>query len=283
MIIVAGEPGGSIPATRARIEQQWAARVIDHHGATEVGPLSFECVEAPGFLHLNEGEYICEVLERGSERAVADGESGELVVTNLGRAASPVIRYRTGDIVVRQSAPCPCGRTWARLEGGVLARADDMINIRGVNVYPAGIESVVRYFVPEVAEFRSTVSQSGSLRSLSIEVEPVPSVGGPPAGPDLVAKVAQQLRVALGFTVPICLVATGPLAPVRDEGPAIHRGGRARADRSARDPRRQASPDVVVIGGGPAGSTVSTLIAQQGCRVELFERERFRASISANR
>src|SRR5207244_10542718 len=110
--------------TRERIERQWAARVFDHYGATEVGPVSFECVEAPGFLHLNEGEYICEVLALASDRVVPDGAVGELVVTNLGRSASPVIRYRTGEMVVRQSAPCPCGRTFARLEGGVLARAD---------------------------------------------------------------------------------------------------------------------------------------------------------------
>ena len=172
MIIVAGEPGGSIPATRQRIEAQWGARVIDHHGATEVGPISFECLEAPGFLHLNEGEYICEVLDVASDRAVADGERGELVVTNLGRTANPVIRYRTGDIVARQSSVCPCGRSWARLEGGILARADDMINIRGVNVYPASIESIVRRF-PEVAEFRSTVSRAGSLRALTLEIEPI--------------------------------------------------------------------------------------------------------------
>jgi phenylacetate-CoA ligase len=207
MLIVAGEPGGSIPATRERIERQWAARVIDHHGATEVGPLSFECVEAPGFLHLNEGEYICEVLKRGSERAVPDGESGELVVTNLGRAASPVIRYRTGDIIVRQSTPCRCGRTWARLEGGVLARADDMINIRGVNVYPTSIESVVRRF-SEVVEFRSTVSWAGSLRSLSVEVEPAPETAN---DSELVARVSHQLRVALGLTVPVHLVEPGSL------------------------------------------------------------------------
>lgn len=207
MLIVAGEPGGSIPATRERIEHQWAARVIDHHGATEVGPLSFECVEAPGFLHLNEGEYICEVLERTSDRAVPDGDSGELVVTNLGRAASPVIRYRTGDIVVRQSAPCVCGRTWARLAGGVLARADDMVNIRGVNVYPASIEAVIRRF-PEVAEFRSTVSWAGSLRSLSVEVETAGETAGERG---LVARVSHQLRVALGLTVPVSVVGAGTL------------------------------------------------------------------------
>ena len=89
MIIVAGEAGGSIPSTRQRIEQGWGARVIDHHGLTEVGPISFECWEAPGALHLNEAEYICEILEPGSDRQVADGERGELVVTNLGRVGQP--------------------------------------------------------------------------------------------------------------------------------------------------------------------------------------------------
>ena len=181
--------------------------MIDHHGATEVGPLSFECVEGPGFLHLNEGEYICEVLDPQSDRPVPDGERGELVVTNLGRAASPVIRYRTGDIVVRQSTPCRCGRTWARLEGGVLARADDMINIRGVNVYPSSIESVVRRFA-EVVEFRSTVSWTGSLRALSVDVEAAPQTAD---GRGLVARVSHDLRVALGLTVPVRLVEAGTL------------------------------------------------------------------------
>lgn len=207
LLIVAGEPGGSIPATRERIERAWGARVIDHHGATEVGPLSFECLEAPGSMHLNEGEYVCEVLERGSDRPVEDGESGELVVTNLGRIASPIIRYRTGDIVVRRLDPCRCGRTWARLEGGVLARVDDMINIRGVNVYPASIEAVVRA-IGDVAEFRCTVSWHGALRALTVEVESVPEA---PGSGDLVQRVAAELRVALGLTVPVTLVATGTL------------------------------------------------------------------------
>ena len=157
VLIVAGEAGGSIPSTRARIEKGWGARVIDHHGLTEVGPISFECWEVPGALHLNEAEYICEVLEPGSDDAVADGERGELVVTNLGRAASPLIRYRTGDVVVRRSGPCACGRTFARLEGGILSRVDDMVSVRGVNVYPSAVESVVRRF-HEVAEYRATVA-----------------------------------------------------------------------------------------------------------------------------
>ena len=207
VLIVAGEPGGSIPATRERIEQSWGARVIDHHGLTEVGPLSFECWESPGFLHLNEGEYICEVLDPVHSGSVPDGQPGELVVTNLGRTASPVIRYRTGDIVVWRSAACRCGRTWARLEGGVLARTDDMINIRGVNVYPTSIESVVRHF-PEVVEFRTTVSRSGVMPSLAVEIELAPHAGDSSA---LQAKVSQRLREALGLSVRVQVAGTGTL------------------------------------------------------------------------
>src|SRR5688572_4475930 len=175
MLIVAGEPGGSIPATRRRIEESWGARVIDHHGLTEIGPVSFECWENPGGLHVNEDEFVCEVIDPSTGQPVPDGQSGELIVTNLGRVASPNIRYRTGDIVIRRAGPCPCGRTWARLDGGILSRADDMVNIRGNNVYPSAIESVVRRF-PEIAEFRSTVASNGAMRTLSIEVEPASEV-----------------------------------------------------------------------------------------------------------
>ncbi len=207
VLIVAGEPGGSIPATRERIERSWGARVIDHHGLTEVGPVSFECWEQPGFLHLNESEYVCEVLDPSTLEAVPDGQPGELVVTNLGRTLSPVIRYRTGDIVVRCSDPCRCGRTWARLEGGILARADDMINVRGVNVYPSAVESVVRRF-DEVVEFRSTVRRAGAMRTISLEIELVPHASD---GPGIATHVSQQLREALGLTIPVHVVESGRL------------------------------------------------------------------------
>jgi phenylacetate-CoA ligase len=205
-VIVAGEPGGNIPPTRRRIEQAWGARVIDQHGLTEVGPVSFECWEAPGSLHVNEAEFICEVLDPATLGPVADGEPGELVLTNLGRTASPVIRYRTGDIVVRRSEPCRCGRTFARLEGGIKARTDDMVNIRGVNVYPTAIESVIRRSV-EVVEFRSTVSHASAMLSLSVEVEIAPGADGQATTKSL----SQQLREALGLTVPVQVVAPGTL------------------------------------------------------------------------
>ena len=206
VLIVAGEPGGSIPATRERIERSWGARVIDHHGMTETGPLSFECWEAPGFLHVNEAEFIVEVVDAAG-RDVPDGEQGELVVTNLGRTASPVIRYRTGDIVVRRSAPCPCGRTLARLEGGILARVDDMVNIRGVNVYPASVESVVRQ-IPEIVEFRSVVASAGAMRTLRVQVELASETGDTV---EITRRVAYGLREALGLTVPVEAVDRGVL------------------------------------------------------------------------
>lgn len=206
-LIVAGEPGGSVRATRERIEQAWGARVIDHHGLTEVGPVSFECWEAPGGLHVNEGEFIAEVVDPATGTAVADGVTGELVLTNLGRTASPVIRYRTGDMVVRRAGDCACGRSWARLEGGVLARADDMVNIRGVNVYPVGIESVVRRHA-DVVEFRSIVSQSGSMRAIRVEIEVTPEAVDPGAVAD---RVAYGLREALGLKVEVRVVAPGEL------------------------------------------------------------------------
>jgi phenylacetate-CoA ligase len=207
VLIVAGEPGGSIPATRARIEQSWGARVIDHHGLTEVGPLSFECWEAPGFLHVHEGEYICEVLDPLTGVEASYGQPGELIVTNLGRTASPVLRYRTGDVVVKYEEPCPCGRTWMRLAGGILGRADDMVNVRGVNVYPASIEAVVRRF-DDVAEFRSVVSRSGAMRALRLEIELTPEAADPAAR---ASEVAAELREALGLTVPVDVVEAGAL------------------------------------------------------------------------
>jgi phenylacetate-CoA ligase len=206
MLIVAGEPGGSIPATRRRIEESWGARVIDHHGLTEIGPVSFECWESPGYLHLNEGEYICEVIDPVTGGESPDGEPGELVITNLGRIASPNIRYRTGDIVVRRRGVCVCGRTWARLEGGILARADDMVNIRGVNVYPAGIEAIVRD-IAEVVEFRSIVSRGGTMRTLRMEIE---VVGGVDSA-SIASRLTASLRDGLGLSVPVQIVDAGTL------------------------------------------------------------------------
>jgi phenylacetate-CoA ligase len=205
-LVVAGEPGGNIPTTRARIEEVWGARVFDHYGMTECGPVAFEAVDDPGGLLVHEPEILTEILEPGRNRPVADGEFGELVVTNLGRDASPVIRYRTGDMV-RIDPTHPRGSNgWRRLAGGILGRADDMIYVRGNNIYPAAIEAIVRRFAG-VAEYRLVVDRSGPLADLKIEIEPVSAA----EGGSLTAEVGRAVRDELLFRVEVVAVAPGTL------------------------------------------------------------------------
>ncbi len=206
MLVVAGEPGAGIAATRERIEAAWGARLFDHYGLTEVGPTAVECVESPGNMHVMGRDYIAEVIDPATGAAVPPGEPGELVLTNLGRWGSPLIRYRTGDLVRVDPRPCPCGRPWPRLAGGILGRTDDMIHLRGNNVYPAALEAVVRRFA-EMAEYRVTVDHSGPLVALHLEVEPLPHA----AGAGLADRVGRAIRDELFFRAEVAEVAPGSL------------------------------------------------------------------------
>jgi phenylacetate-CoA ligase len=206
MVIVAGEPGGSIPATRQRIETVWGARVFDHNGLTEVGPVGIECLENPAGIHLLETEYLAEVHDPDTGRPVAAGQVGELVLTNFVRWGSPLLRYRTGDLVRAGDRPCPCGRILMRLEGGILGRTDDMIHLRGNNLYPSALEAVIHRF-PEVAEYRVEVDRSGPLAALCVEVEP--SV--PERGSALADQVGRAIRDELLFRAEVRAVPPGTL------------------------------------------------------------------------
>ena len=215
-VVVAGEPGGSIPATRTRIEQAWNARVFDHSGMTEIGPTAIECPANPGGLHILEDDYYAEVIESRphapreeivtrSVTPTIPGEIGELVLTNLGRLGSPLLRYRTGDLVRVDPQPCPCGCPWMRLAGGILGRTDDMIAIRGNNVYPSALENVIRRF-PEVVEYRVTVDRSTALAEMRIEIEPTAD-----AKPDVTTRIGDAIRDELMFRAEILVVAPGTL------------------------------------------------------------------------
>ena len=205
LVEVAKEENRNDTLSLADSENGWGARVIDHHGLTEVGPISFECWDNPGFVHVNENEYICEVIDPDSAVLVPDGNQGELVVTNLGRLASPVIRYRTRDIVIKTTERCRCGRTLARLKGGILSRADDMVCLRGVNIYPTAIESVVRTF-NEVIEYRASVTQNSALGTLLLEIEV------DAADPTEVTRLVEvKLRETLGLSVIVNTVEKGTL------------------------------------------------------------------------
>jgi phenylacetate-CoA ligase len=205
--IHAGEPGASIASTKRRIEAAWGARCIDHTGLTEVGATGFTC--AAGALHLNESEFIAEVLDPESGALLQSGE-GELVLTNLGRDGSPVIRYRTGDRVRLLDARCACGRTFARLDGGVLGRVDDMLVIRGMNVFPSVIEDAVRRFEC-VDEFRMEVRRRGAMADLTVVVEIDEAKWGGAQVDATLEELREALRIACGIRVETAAVGAGSL------------------------------------------------------------------------
>jgi phenylacetate-CoA ligase len=171
-LIHAGEPGANVARTKARIEAAWDAKCFDHAGASEVGAHSFECELQPGGIHIIESEFIAEVIDPQTGEEAAPGAIGELAITNLGRPGFPVIRYRTGDLVRLNLTPCACGRTFARFDGGLLGRSDDMVTIRGVNVYPTAIENVIRQF-STVGEFQVTVRTLHEMHHLEVQIEVV--------------------------------------------------------------------------------------------------------------
>ena len=214
-IIVGGEPGGSVPLVRARIEQLWpGARVVDHHGMTEVGPVTFQCPTQPGVLHVIESAYFPEIINPSTGEAVQPGKIGELVLTTLGRSASPLLRYRTGD-QVRSSAspdgslltPCACGRVEFPLAGGILGRVDDMIVVRGVNIFPSAVEEIIRGF-SDIAEFQVKIAQANALTELFVLIEPA---GDRVNASDLSRRVEKALQTAFNLRIPVAVAPAGTL------------------------------------------------------------------------
>ncbi|HWA98858.1 MAG TPA: AMP-binding protein [Pirellulales bacterium] len=196
-LVLAGEPGGSVPAIRHRIESAWQARVIDHGGATEVGPWGYTDRARRG-LHVLESEFIAEFLSVETGQPAGEGELAELVLTNLGRVGCPVIRYRTGDLVRpvwQHDERC----RFVLLDGGILGRTDDMLIIRGVNIFPSAIEQILRSF-PEVLEYRMIATRTGEMDHLTIEVED--RLEQP-------QRIAEELQIRLGLRIDVACV---PLA-----------------------------------------------------------------------
>ncbi|MCA9249651.1 MAG: AMP-binding protein [Phycisphaerae bacterium] len=206
-LIVAGEPGGSIPATRDRIESAWGARVFDHVGMTEIGAWGFQTADYRDGVYVIESEFIAEVIDPKTLEPVDEGELGELVLTNLGRLGSPLIRYRTGDLVRLTTEPGPDGVCFARVIGGVVGRSDDMLVVRGNNVFPSAIEDVLRRF-REVAEYRITLLDDGPLNDLLVEIEIAEGENSPNG---LCERVSDALRLRLNFAPKVATVAANSL------------------------------------------------------------------------
>jgi len=194
----AGEPGASIPATRAAIEAAFSARCFDHTGMTELGPTGHSCSQRDG-IHAVESEFIFEILDENGRPA---GE-GELVATNLGRWGMPLIRYRTGDRVMVSRDLCSCGSPFMKLTGGIRGRVDDMFTVRGVNLYPSQVEDIVRRH-PNIGEF---VIERRRVREMD-EVALVLEIEGTDASTE---RLEADLRQALGVRLECRVVPAGTL------------------------------------------------------------------------
>ena len=209
-LIVAGEPGGSIPAVRQRISQAWGgARVSDHHGMTETGPVTYECPAQGGVLHVLESAYLAEVIEPASGKAAKAGESGELVLTTLGRIGMPLLRYRTGDLVKPRlkGSGCSCGSPELALEGGIIGRTDEMLTVRGVNIFPSAIEAIVCK-CEAITEYQVEFNKTATLPELNVRIET--SSEGPEAI-GLARELERNFDIALGIRIPVVAVPRGTL------------------------------------------------------------------------
>ncbi|MBT5692820.1 MAG: AMP-binding protein [Opitutae bacterium] len=200
-IIVAGEPGGSIPQIRKRIENLWPnSKVYDHHGMTEVGPVTFQTKDGEDQLHVIEEAYLAEILCPDTQQPVEDGETGELILSTLGRTGSPLLRYRTGDLV----RPKHQGDRLT-LEGGILGRLDDMVIIRGVNLHPGAVDSVLQN-LSHIAEYQVQINHATTLPEIGIQIEPCKEA------PRTIAKQAEEaLRKHFLLRIPVEIVAENTL------------------------------------------------------------------------
>lgn len=198
LILVAGEPGGSIPETRAQISSLWnGAEVWDHHGMTETGPVSYESRNHPGSLLVDAEAFHAEVINPATSQPVGPDEMGELVLTTLRRIDRPLLRYRTGDLVRPEWT-----EDGLRLQGGILGRSDDMLVIRGVNVYPSALEAVLRSF-PEVTEFQVRHRTLNAMTELEVVVEAT--------APKLAGRIQVALANAFALRIPVHTTAPGTL------------------------------------------------------------------------
>jgi phenylacetate-CoA ligase len=212
-VLVAGEPGGGEPAFRAKLEEGWGAKVTEAMGVGDIGPSLFgECEQQAG-MHLGAHGFVhLELIDpdTGEARELEDGVAGELVLTHLRHRAAPLLRFRTRDHVTVTASPCPCGREGPRIR--CVGRTDDMLIVRGVNVFPSAVREVVNTFAPEVSGHILVRPRSPGVKQeppLPLRVEL-----GSNARPtdELSQAIAVKLREELSVRVEVELVHFGALS-----------------------------------------------------------------------
>lgn len=171
LLVQGGEPGALVPSVRKRIKETMGATPYDYSGLTEIGAYGFQCREQDQAIHVNESEFIIEIIDPETGRPVPEGEMGEMVLTNLGRPCAPSIRFRTGDLVRFKRGACPCGRTFRMLDGGVLGRSDEMIVIRGINIFPSQVGEVVAKHLLIGEEYQLVAFTRDGMGEMKVLVE----------------------------------------------------------------------------------------------------------------
>ncbi len=211
-VLVAGEPGGGEPAFRAKLEEGWGARVTEAMGIGDIGPsLWGECEEQDG-MHLGARGFVhAELIDPGTGEALdlEDGAGGELVLTHLRHRAAPLLRFRTRDHVEVRASPCRCGRTGPRVR--CVGRTDDMLIVRGVNVFPSAVREVVSGFAPAVSGHvlvRPTSSGVNQEPPLPVSVELARGTGDDPL---LAQAIGERIRAVLVVQTEVELVPWGSL------------------------------------------------------------------------
>jgi len=210
IVVAAGEPGANVPATKKALEDLWGAKCYDDIGSTEISNFGFECVAQKG-THMIESMFYAECLDPDTLKPVQPGDVGELVLTNLCTESMPLIRYRMKDLVRFNKETCECGRTFLRLDGGVLGRSDDMFQFGGVNIFPSGIENLIRE-VPEFSnEYQLVVPGAGSGKHLKIRVEPATDRISNENTEEAVKKFIETVKYRITITPDVEIVEMGKL------------------------------------------------------------------------
>jgi phenylacetate-CoA ligase len=174
-ITCAGECGACIPTTKQRIETAWGAKVYDHAGATEIGAWSYECREQPGGLHVNETLFLVEIEDMDTGEIITEpGRRGKMIITAFDRQAQPCVRFDAKDVIEWAEDPCPCGRSFRLIKGGVVGRADDITKVKGVLLAPSAIEEVVRGVKGLSDEYEVVVDKRGDTDHIKLRVEVLP-------------------------------------------------------------------------------------------------------------
>ena len=216
-LIVGGEPGGTVPGMTAAMRAGWGEHVTicDTGNTSECFPtqMNSSCDRGNG-VHVYEDEVFLEIVDpQNHNRRLPDGEFGATVYTTLWRRSQPMIRFFAGDRARLTREVCSCGRTFPRLPEGMVGRLDDMLLIRGANVYPSAVESALRQVQGVGAEYRIIVEKHGALDEIRLEVEPAEDrllqAGGDEARERLVQAIVDEVRRHIGLRVEVRLVSVG--------------------------------------------------------------------------